>query len=116
MYEKKIQSLARKIAKLKEEKGNSPRYPQEVWEQIFELHPHFSLGSLALQLGISPSNLHKRISRLTVPPTTLDKKSKSPSSTLVPISQFETKTPSSDTETPVLEMELPSGVKIRIYS
>ncbi|HXH75356.1 MAG TPA: hypothetical protein VNJ08_10350 [Bacteriovoracaceae bacterium] len=44
MYEKQIRSLARQIAKLKEERGKSPRYSQKMWDQITELRPHFSLA------------------------------------------------------------------------
>lgn len=112
MHEKKIHYLSRQIAKQKTEKGKSPRLSQNIWDQITELRPHFTLTELAERLGISPGNLHKR----TFKRSTLKKNSVSPLTTLIPISPFGTSIPQSVSGTPIFEMELPSGVKIRIYS
>lgn len=112
MHEKQIRFLASQIAKQKTEKGKSPRLSQNIWDQITELRPHFTLIELADRLGISPGNLHKR----TFKRNSLKKNSVSPLTTLIPISSLGTTIPQSTSGTPVFEMELPSGVKIRIYS
>lgn len=117
MYDKQIRSLARQIAKLKEQTG-SPRYPQEIWDQITALRPHFTLAELSQRLGISPGNLHRRVylpksKKFALRKTSLSKKipSDTPISTLIPISTMNT-----NSGTPLFEMELPSGAKIKIFA
>lgn len=112
MHEKKIRILAAQVSKLKAKLGKSPRLPQNIWDQITELRPHFTLSELAEHLGISTVTIQKR----TFKSGPLKMNSVSPLTTLIPISPFGTTIPQSASGTPVFEMELPSGVQIRIYS
>lgn len=112
MYEKQIKALAKEVATIKAKGGKSPRYPKEIWKNVIELRPHFTLAELAQHTGISASYIQKRLSRL--PQESLPSK-KAFSSTLIPIPSVSYPV-TSDTRPPILEMELPSGVKIRIFS
>jgi hypothetical protein len=111
VHEKQIESLARQITKLRQ-KSKSPRYPQQMWEQIVELRPYFTLAELSQRLGISAANLQRRVISSGKTPK---KKIISNTPTLIPI-------PSGDnpaynnSETPLFEMLLASGAKIRVFA
>lgn len=116
MHEKKIRSLSRQIAELKGPIGGKrTSYSQEIWDQIIELRPHFSLAELSNVLGISTATLHKKTFQLHSKRAS-NKIAKSRSTTLVPINPLGSTIPLVPLGTPIFEMELPSGAKIRIYS
>jgi hypothetical protein len=119
MIDKRIQSLANQVAELKK-KSPRPRYPQTIWDQVKELRLEFTTSQLAQLSGIDLSsiyrktgaskNLRREAKTLRDP---LLKKNSSPQ--LIPISP----TPLMRAQfpiAPVLEMELASGVKIRIFA
>lgn len=56
-----LEEVAREFQRIRSQKQGRPRYPKELWQEVFVLADEHSINEIASALGISHQYLRKRL-------------------------------------------------------
>tara|TARA_B100000959_G_scaffold241513_1_gene263442 strand:- start:642 stop:965 length:324 start_codon:yes stop_codon:yes gene_type:complete len=104
---KKLQSIKKKVQKIRAQKGVKARLPDELWLQISKCCEASSIKDVAAFIGVDANNASRALRKLKKRPTKVKrvKPSKIPELIQIPI-----------LPSPILELTLQSGAVIKVFS